>query len=471
MVNYPKKEDTEIRLSDWLWYSLEYWKLGVAFAMVAAVLVTGAFYLKYRSSASGTESADITRQNDSRREELQTLRDQYLSTDREFQNNLGDINNSYLMQLDPYHTDTRTIQYYIALKGQKSGQEENTHDSNILAALKQTYASAATSDSVSSYVSRQTEIAGGEVTTLIHADLISSTCSIPENGNLIITITAGSAKDCDAVEKGIDDAIKGAEDAASAIAAHSIIRVSSTDSTGFSQTVLDQQQGRIDNLNRYQNIMSSIVTSGKELSDEELNYVKGITDELPASLVQNTAISGAASFSFGKYAAVGLLAGIALFFLITFFQYSFGMRLVCPYYAEDNYGIETTYLSGMKKKGLERLRYRNVKCLSEENVIQTFLNRMGQNDSGSVAILTSSASDRVRSFAENLTAALARSGVHAVFLVNPSDHPGQCAEVIKDNLPVFIAEQIPCDSRLDVDEVIAFVNDNGLTIRGCCAIV
>lgn len=81
--------------------------------------------------------------------------------------------------------------------------------------------------------------------------------------------------------------------------------------------------------------------------------------------------------------------------------------------------IETTFLSDGRKKGLWRLRYRNVKCLSEENVIQTFLNKMGQTDADSVAILTSSASDRVRSFAENLTAALAQNGVRAVFLVNP----------------------------------------------------
>ena len=235
--------------------------------------------------------------------------------------------------------------------------------------------------------------------------------------------------------------------------------------------MLDQQQTRIDNLNRYQNIMSSIVTSGKDLSDEELNYVKGITDELPASLVQNTEVTGANSFSFGKYAAIGILVGVVLFFLVTFFQYSFGTRLVCPYYAEDNYGIETTFLSDDRKKGLWRLRYRNVKCLSEENVIQTFLNKMGQTDADSVAILTSSASDRVRSFAENLTAALAQNGVRAVFLVNPSDHPKQSAEVIRGNMPIFVAEQIPCDSRLDVDEVISFVNDNELTIRGCCAIV
>lgn len=471
MMNYPKKEDTEIRLSDWLWYSLEYWKQGVVFVLVITVLVTGAFYFKHRRSASGTNPDDLMSQNDSRREELQTLRDQYLSIDQALQNNLGDINGSYLMELDPYHTDTRIIQYYIALKGQKSNQEDNIQNSNALAALKQTYASAATSDSVSSYVSRKTKIASGEVSTLIHADSSSSSSSMSENGNLIITITAGSAQDCDAVEKGIDDAIQEAEEAAAAIAAHSIIRVSSTDSTGFSQTVLDQQQTRIDNLNRYQNIMSSIVTSGKDLSDEELNYVKGITDELPASLVQNTEVTGVNSFSFGKYAAIGILVGVVLFFLVSFFRYSFGTRLVCPYYAEDNYGIETTFLSDGRKKGLWRLRYRNVKCLSEENVIQTFLNSMGQTDADSVAILTSSASDRVRSFAENLTAALAQNGVRAVFLVNPSDHPKQSAEVIRGNMPIFVAEQIPCDSRLDVDEVISFVNDNELTIRGCCAIV
>ena len=443
-----KKENTEIRLSDWLWYFLEYWKQGVVFVLVITVLVTGAFYFKHRRSASGTNPDDLMSQNDSRREELQTLRDQYVSIDQALQNNLGDINSSYLMELDPYHTDTRVIQYYIALKGQTSNQEDNIQNSNALAALKQTYASAATSDSVSSYVSGKTKIASGEVSPLIRADSSSSSSSMSENGNLIITITAGSVQDCDAVEKGIDDAIQEAEEAAAAaIAAHSIIRVSSTDSTGFSQTVLDQQQTRIDNLNRYQNIMSSIVTSGKDLSDEELNYVKGITDELPVSLVQNnTEATGANSFSFGT-------------------------RLVCPYYAEDNYGIETKFLSGGRKKGVWRLRYRNVKCLSEENVIQTFLNKMGQTDADSVAILTSSASDRVRSFAENLTAALAQNGVRAVFLVNPSDHPKQSAEVIRGNMPIFVADQIPCDSRLDVDEVISFVNYNELSIRGCYAIV
>ena len=471
MINYPKKEDTEIRLSDWLWYSLEYWKQGVAFVLVVAALVTGVFYFKHQRDVSSTDPADITSQSDSRREELQALRDQYLSVDKVYQNNLQDMKNSYLMNLDPYHTSTRVIQYYIVLKDQKSGLESNIQDSNALAALKRTYAAAAGSDAVSTYVSGQTKISSGEVSTLIHTDTSGSSSSLLENGNLSITITADSAKDCDAVEKGIDDALKKAEKAASAIAEHSITKISSTDSTGFSQTVLDQQQTRVDNLNRYQNIMGSIVTSGKGLSDEELNYVKGVTNELPASLVQNVEVTEADTFSPGKYAAIGILVGIVLFFMITFFRYSFGGRLVCPYYAEDNFDIETTVLSDTKKKGLQRLRYRKVKLLSEDNVVQTFLNRMGQADTDSVAILTSSATDHVRSFAENLTTALAQNGVRTVFLANPSDHPKQSAEVIKENMPVFIAEQIPCDSRLDVDEVIGFVNDNELTIRGCCTIV
>jgi|GEM_PF-5449799 len=471
MINYPKKEDTEIRLSDWLWYSLEYWKQGVAFVLVIAAIVTGAFYLKNRQSASSTDPVDVTNQNDSRREELQALRDQYLSVDQVYQNNLKDMKGSYLMNLDPYHTSTRVIQYYIVLKDQKSGLENNIQDSNAVAALKKIYASAAGSDAVSTYASGKTKISSGEVSTLIHTDTSGSPSSLLENGNLSITITASSAKDCDAIENGIDDALKEAEKAADVVAAHSITKISSTESTGFSQTVLDQQQTRVDNLNRYQNIMGSIVTSGKGLSDEELNYVKGVTNELPSSLVQNVEVAGADTFSPGKYAAIGILVGIVLFFLVTFFRYSFGIRLVSPYYAEDNYGIETTFLAGTNKKGLQRLRYRKVKLLSEDNVVQTFLNRMGQTDTDSVAILTSSATDHVRSFAENLTAALAQNGVRAVFLANPSDHPKQSAEVIKQNMPVFIAEQIPCDSRLDVDEVIGFVNDNELTIWGCCTIV
>ena len=334
-MNYPKKEDTEIRLSDWLWYSMEYWKQGVIFILVISALVTGGFYLKHRRNVSSTNSSDLMRQNDSRREELQALRDQYLSVDQEYQNNLQDMKNSYLMKLDPYHTSTRVIQYYIVLKEQKSVLENNIQDSNALAALKRSYAVAASSDAVSTYASGKTKISSVEVSTLIHTDTSGSSSSLLEDGNLSITITASNAKDCDAIENGIDDALKEAERAADAIAAHSITKISTTDSTGFSQTVLDQQQTRVDNLNRYQNIMGSIVTSGKGLSDEELNYVKGITNELSASLVQNAEVADTDSFSLGKYAAIGILVGIVLFFMITFFRYSFGIRLICPYYAED----------------------------------------------------------------------------------------------------------------------------------------
>jgi hypothetical protein len=38
-------------------------------------------------------------------------------------------------------------------------------------------------------------------------------------------------------------------------------------------------------------------------------------------------------------------------------------------------------------------------------------------------------------------------------------------------MPVFIVEEIPCGSKLDADQIISFVNDNGLTILGCCAMV
>ena len=158
MVNYPKKEDEEIRIADWLWFALESWKQGILVILVTAALVTGAFYLKYRNDAAD-QAVEAAAQNDSRQEELQALRDQYLSINQAYQKNLDDMKNSYLMKLDPYHTSTRVIQYYISLKEQKETKEDNIRVSNALSAIKKTYASAAVSDLVGSYVSDRTGIA------------------------------------------------------------------------------------------------------------------------------------------------------------------------------------------------------------------------------------------------------------------------------------------------------------------------
>ena len=136
MMNYPKNEDEQIRIVDWLWFTLESWKQGILVILVTAALVTGAFYLKYRNDAAD-----------------------HLSINQAYQKNLDDMKNSYLMKLDPYHTSTRVIQYYISLKEQKETKEDNIRVSNALSAIKKTYASAAVSDLVGSYVSDRTGIA------------------------------------------------------------------------------------------------------------------------------------------------------------------------------------------------------------------------------------------------------------------------------------------------------------------------
>lgn len=473
MVNYPKKEDEEIRIADWLWFALESWKQGILVILVTAALVTGAFYLKYRNDAAD-QAVEAAAQNDSRPEELQSLRDQYLSINQAYQKNLDDMKNSYLMKLDPYHTSTRVIQYYVSLEEQKETKEDNIRVSNALSAIKKTYASAAVSDLVGSYVSDRTGIVSEGISGLITTD-VSNSSSMFENGNLTITIAAGSKEDLDAMEEGIQRAIRKSEKEADLIADHSITKISSADSTGFSQTVLDLQQNRINNLNNYLDSFHSILTStmpdGENLSDEELNYIKGITDSLPSVTAEETDVPAAEPFSFGKYSAIGILVGVALVLVVSFFQYTYGRKLVHPYYAEDSYGIETTLLSDSRKTGIERLRYRRVKLFREEQVIQTFENRVCQQGVTSAAILTSAASDSVKRFADNLSEALAQKGIHTVLVENPADHPKQNFEIIKEKMPVFIAEEIPCGSKLDADQIISFVNDNGLTILGCCAMV
>ena len=469
MVNYPKKEDEEIRIADWLWFALESWKQGILVILVAAALVTGAFYLKYRNDAAD-QAVEAAAQNDSRQEELQALRDQYLSINQAYQKNLDDMKNSYLMKLDPYHTSTRVIQYYISLKEQKETKEDNIRVSNALSAIKKTYASAAVSDLVGSYVSDRTGIASEGISGLIATD-VSNSSSMFENGNLTITIAAGSKDDLDAMEEGIQRAIQKSEKEADLIADHSITKIGSADSTGFSQTVLDLQQNRINNLNSYQNILTSTLSSGENLNDEELNYIKGITDSLPSLTAEGADAPAAEAFSFGKYSAIGILVGIALILLASFFQYNYGRKLVHPYYVENSYGIETILLSDSRKTGIEKLRYRRVKLFREEQVIQTFENRICQQNVASAAVLTSAESDDVKHFTESLSEALAQKGVHTVFLENPAEHPEQNFEIIKEKMPVFIVEEIPHGSKLDADQIISFVNDNGLTILGCCAMV
>ena len=473
MVNYPKKEDEEIRIADWLWFALESWKQGILVILVTAALVTGAFYLKYRNDAAD-QAVEAAAQNDSRQEELQALRDQYLSINQAYQKNLDDMKNSYLMKLDPYHTSTRVIQYYISLKEQKETKEDNIRVSNALSAIKKTYASAVVSDLVGSYVSDRTGIANEDISELITTD-VSNSSSMFENGNLTITIAAGSKEDLDAMEEGVQRAIRKSEEEADLIADHSITEISAVDSTGFSQTVLDLQQNRIDNLNKYLDGFHSILTStmpdGENLSDEELNYIKGITDSLPSLTAEGADAPSAEAFSFGKYSAIGILIGVALVLVVSFFRYTYGSKLVHPYYAEDSYGIETTLLSDSRKTGIERLRYRRVKLFREEQVIQTFENRICQQDVTSAAILTSAASDSVKRFADSLSEALAEKGIHTVLVENPADHPKQNFEIIKEKMPVLIVEEIPHGSKLDADQIISFVNDNGLTILGCCAMV
>ena len=104
-------------------------------------------------------------------------------------------------------------------------------------------------------------------------------------------------------------------------------------------------------------------------------------------------------------------------------------------------------------------------------MIQTFENRICQQNVASAAVLTSAESDAVKHFTESLSEALAQKGVHTVFLENPAEHPEQNFEIIKEKMPVFIVEEIPHGSKLDADQIISFVNENGLTILGCCAMV
>ena len=114
------------------------------------------------------------------------------------------------MKLDPYHTSTRVVQYYISLKEQKATKEDSIRVSNALSAIKKTYASVVVSDLVGSYVSDRTGIANEDISELITTD-VSNSSSMFENGNLTITIAAGSKEDLDAMEEGVQRAIRKSE--------------------------------------------------------------------------------------------------------------------------------------------------------------------------------------------------------------------------------------------------------------------
>lgn len=462
-MKYPENEDYEFRLNDWFWYTLGFWKQGLILMIACAILVTCAFYVRYRRNSTGAAATEQVTEEDSRTEELKEMRDQYKSIEQAYQNSLAAAKDSYLMDLDPYNVTTRIIQYYVTLKEPGS---DDFQESNQLSAIKASYVTAISSDEISQQIAKSTKVNAEDVSYLIRTDT-SNTTSMYESGNLKIYITADSAATCDIFERCLDRAIKNASEDVNQIAPHTISKIGSVDSSGFSQTVLDSQQSVLNNLANYQNMRKSILTSG-DLSDAELNYVSGATDTLDEAAETDTTetVGVAEPFSAKKYAALGALAGFCLMLLWSFLRYSNGRMLVHPYYAEDRYGIDTDLIRTSQKKigKLNRMRYRGVKIHDTDTVIRTIENKIQQQNIKAIAVLSGTATENVKSFTEKLTASLGKKSVSVLFVEKPADHPEQSFGIMKDRLPVVIAEQVPGISRLDTDQVISFVNENDLTI-------
>lgn len=459
----------EISLRHLFWKVMLGWKLWIVCALLFAILLPGVKYAKdVRAYKAAQQPKDNSQEVEFTREEEQQIED-VKSLQVLMDKNSAYMQDSILMNIDPYQEHVLELQYYV----------DSDYTYNYTRDNKQDYTSAITNAYVD-YASNgldQKKIWNGAKTKAADkylAELISAENDSDNTFSVIVKYTDSRylPNVSEAIQKALSSRHK---DIAAQIGNHKLVLVSENYQV-CTDSDLANSQNTVANL--IKSYRDQITTMRSAMTDAQLEVVDSeLSDE---SDEDTTVVAEAAAPALSKkYVVLGFVMGafLAALYLVCVAVLSNKLQEaeeLVRFYRLRQFGILT---QGKGSKGLTgfllRLKYRNQKMLSAEASVQLAISNIElycKNEGITKLFLTGSEIERVeKSTITSIIEGLGAKGIQAVYGENICYDAAAMREA-SDAGHVVLVEITDVSIYQEIEKELRMLKDWNVDVAGCVGV-
>lgn len=390
-------EEREISLRELVWNILYGWRMVLISALIFAVLLGGYSYVKSNQNANNARNqkkmsveeleAGLTLEEREAVEQAEAIQQQ-INEKEQYQKE------SILMNLDAYHQDSRTLQYYI-----------DTHYTwSLNGANEEDYAEELI-DGYAAYIDTQgilddikDEVQWKEEDSYIGELLTASTSEEEKSqkNTFVIRITGKDEKMIEDFSKAVEKAVLNYQSVLSEkIGTHELVLVDSHESSFTNENLADKQTTLSKSISELKTQYDTLTANFSAVQKQVLNGVEAEDSNQTEETSMKASVSK-------KYVLLGFVLGAFLSALWMVLSYIFNKNLKNAQEVQDMYGIrilgtvgqeedkEKRFLSGVDR-WLEKKQRKEIWTLEEEReLILTNLSITCKKENLSKVLFTSS---------------------------------------------------------------------------------
>ena len=464
----------EISLRHLFWKVMLGWKLWIVCAVLFAILLPG---VKYAKDARAYKAAQQPQQDEAQTVMFTKTEQQQIDDVKSLQvlldKNSLYIQESLLMNIDPYQEHVLELKYYI----------DSDYTYNYAKDNKQNYTSAITNTYVDYAANglNQKEI-WKDVNTKAEekylAELVSA--SVDSDNTFSVLVKYTDEKSLQSVSDAIQKALKGRyEDIADRIGAHKLVLVSENYQVQTDSDLANSQNSVASLLKSYRDQISTLTSTMTE------DQLKVVDSELADERADETEAEETAPVTVNppvfskKYVVLGFVMGIflAALYLVCVAVLSNKLQqaeeLVC-FYKLRQFGILT---QGKGSKGITgfllRIKYRNQKMLSAEASVQLAVSNLElycQKEGITKLFLTGSEIERVdKSTITKFVDGLKAKGIQTVYGENICYDATAMREASEAG-HVVLVEITDVSIYQEIEKELRMLKDWNVDVTGCVGV-
>lgn len=492
-----KYENRPIDLLDLIWNIIFAWRRVLAWMVIFTLLLTGYAGLKYHAgmkeyAAAQKEYQDAldgkmvseekeTTGNPELTKEEQTQVADAVSVQKLLNQTRDYMDQSILMNIDPYHENVLTMNFYVNTGYTFNYTRDNTKD--YTNALVDAYVSYVNSGAVARILADQLKLDAKYIDELVStADSGDTDADDTEADVFTVRLIYKDDSIFADASALIEKSVLGQQQTlAGSIGTHTVSLVSSEEAVQSDQNMMTKQTAVVDSLNLYRTQYTTLTANMSDQQKAELEKKMRESDvgQKEESIKENLIQPEKPSFS-KKYPVLGAFLGIFLACVWIALKQIFSNRLqyteeLTEYFDLNQIGVlkyEKEQKMSRFDRWLRRQRYRNKKEIDADTrlgIVCANLELMCKREGITRVCLTGSEMEKIRKSQEsvwsNLTERLSAAGIQ-VQMVDNICYDMMAMRTVSEVGAVVLVEQVNESIFQEIDKELSMLKQNEVKVVG-----
>lgn len=461
----------EVSLVQLFWKVMLKWKIWILSAIIFAVLLPGVKYVKdvytYQTtqnvSEEDVEAAVFTKEEQQQIDDVKDLQ-QLLDKQRNY------MENSVLMNIDPYQECVLKLQYYVNSDYKVNYTRDNELD--YTSAITNAYVAYA-NDGMNQkdiWVDFEADLEEKYIAELISAESVS-------DDMFIITVKYSDMNALEKISKSVQKNLnEQTQKLSGIIGSHRLVLVSENILTQTDMALADSQKKVADLVNNYRTQITTLTSS---MSEEQM---KAVEQDVAKDADKDVSVAEEELQKPGlskKYVVLGFLAGLFLAVMVLVCIDVMSNKLqaaeeLVDYFKLRQFGI---LVKDDRARGINgfilHLKYRNQKQLTTEASLMLAISNIElycKNENITELFLTGSEIERVnKDWINMMVNALKEQGIHAVYGENIC-YDGAAMRKASESGHVVLLEITDVSLYTEIEKEIRMLKDWNVNLIGCVGI-